>query len=157
MVIPLSEHTPNHETAPSATTHYLKAVVALGEEKAKASGLDPINWMKANPSDDDCFSQASIRADGRFLTTGYLFRVKKPSQSKSAWDVFNVLSSTPADQAFRHVAEGGCSLPRRRIKWAKPGFAVYGHTSAARRRQPIELACFRRQPAWKFSKSLDTH
>jgi hypothetical protein len=39
----------------------------------------------------------------------------------------------------------------------RPGFAVYGHTSAARRRQPIELACFRRQPAWKFSKSLDTH
>ena len=24
-------------------------------EKAKTSGLDAINWMKANPSDDDCF------------------------------------------------------------------------------------------------------
>jgi branched-chain amino acid transport system substrate-binding protein len=101
-----------HAACYSATTHYLKAVAALGVEKAKTSGLDAINWMKANPSEDDCFGKASIRADGRFLTTGYLFQVKKPSQSKSTWDLFNVLSSTPADQAFRPMAEGGCSFIR---------------------------------------------
>jgi branched-chain amino acid transport system substrate-binding protein len=101
-----------HAACYSATTHYLKAVAALGVEKAKTSGLDAINWMKANPSEDDCFGKASIRADGRFLTTGYLFQVKKPSQSKSTWDLFNVLSSTPADQAFRLMAEGGCSFIR---------------------------------------------
>ena len=89
----------------------LKGVAALGPAKA-ASGLDAINWMKANPSEDDCFGKASIRADGRFLTMGYLFQVKKPSQSKSTWDLFSVLSSTPADQAFRPMAEGGCSFIR---------------------------------------------
>jgi hypothetical protein len=72
------------------TTHYLKAVAALGVE----SGLDAINWMKANPSEEDCFGRASIRADGRFFDYGYLFQVKKPSQSKATWDLFNVLSST---------------------------------------------------------------
>jgi branched-chain amino acid transport system substrate-binding protein len=99
-----------HAACYSATTHYLKAAAALGVEKVKTSGLDAIKWMKANPTEDDCFGRASIRADGRFLTTGYLFQVKQPSQSKGPWDVFNVLSSTPADQAFRPMAEGGCSF-----------------------------------------------
>ena len=44
------------------------------------------------------------------MTTGYLFQVKKPSESKSTWDVFNVLSSVPANEAFRPLAEGGCPL-----------------------------------------------
>jgi branched-chain amino acid transport system substrate-binding protein len=99
-----------HAACYSAVTHYLKGAAAMGVDKAKASGVDAINWMKANPSDDDCFGKASIRADGRFMTTGYLFQVKKPSESKSPWDVFNVLSSVPADQAFRPMSEGGCPL-----------------------------------------------
>jgi branched-chain amino acid transport system substrate-binding protein len=36
--------------------------------------------------------------------------VKTPAQSKGTWDVFNVLSTTPADKAFRPMSEGGCSL-----------------------------------------------
>lgn len=99
-----------HAACYSATMHYLKGVAAMGVEKAKASGVDAINWMKANPSDDDCFGKASIRADGRFLTTGYLFEAKKPSESKSTWDVFNILTSIPANEAFRPLAEGGCSF-----------------------------------------------
>jgi branched-chain amino acid transport system substrate-binding protein len=98
-----------HAACYASVTHYLKGVAALGPAKA-ASGLDAINWMKATPTDDDCFGHASIRADGRFITAGYLFRVKTPAQSKSAWDVFNVVSTTPADQAFRPMSEGGCSL-----------------------------------------------
>jgi branched-chain amino acid transport system substrate-binding protein len=33
--------------------------------------------------------------------------VKTPAESKPAWDVFNILSSTPADRAFRPLADGG--------------------------------------------------
>jgi branched-chain amino acid transport system substrate-binding protein len=99
-----------HAACYSATTHYLKGVVAMGAAKAKASGLDAINWMKANPSDDDCFGKASIRQDGRFITTGYLFEAKKPSDSKGTWDVFNVLSTVPAEEAWRPLSEGGCSF-----------------------------------------------
>jgi branched-chain amino acid transport system substrate-binding protein len=98
-----------HAACYAAVTHYLKAVAALGPAKAKA-GLDAIDWMKANPTDDDCFGAAAIRPDGRFICPGYLFQVKAPAQSKSEWDVFNVLSTIPADKAFRPMAEGGCSL-----------------------------------------------
>ena len=90
-------------------THYLKGIAALGPAKAKA-GLETINWMKANPTDDDCFGKASIRADGRFICPGYLFRVKTPTQSTSPWDVFEVVSTTPADKAFRPLSDGGCKL-----------------------------------------------
>jgi branched-chain amino acid transport system substrate-binding protein len=98
-----------HAACYAAVTHYLKSVTALGPAKAK-TGIEAINWMKANPTDDDCFGHASIRADGRFICPGYLFRVKTPAQSTSAWDVFDVVSTTPADKAFRPVSEGGCSL-----------------------------------------------
>jgi branched-chain amino acid transport system substrate-binding protein len=98
-----------HASCYSAVTHYLKAVAALGPEKARA-GLAAINQMKATPTDDDCFGQARIRADGRFVCPGYLFQVKAPAQSKSEWDVFNVVSTTPADKAFRPMEEGGCKL-----------------------------------------------
>jgi branched-chain amino acid transport system substrate-binding protein len=98
-----------HAACYAAVTHYLKGVAALGPAKAKA-GIETINWMKANPTDDDCFGHASIRADGRFICPGYLFRVKTPAQSTGAWDVFEVVSTTPADKAFRPLSEGGCSL-----------------------------------------------
>jgi branched-chain amino acid transport system substrate-binding protein len=98
-----------HAACYSSVTHYLKGVAALGPAKAK-SGLDAINWMKATPTDDDCFGHASIRPDGRFICPGYLFKVKTPQESKSPWDVFNVISTTPADKAFRPMSEGGCSL-----------------------------------------------
>ncbi|MEA2740261.1 MAG: branched-chain amino acid transport system substrate-binding protein [Acetobacteraceae bacterium] len=98
-----------HASCYAAVTHYLKAVAALGPAKAKA-GLEAINWMKATPTDDDCFGQASIRPDGRFICAGHLFQVKTPAQSKGEWDVFNVVSTTPADRAFRPLANGGCSL-----------------------------------------------
>ncbi len=98
-----------HACCYAGVTHYLKAVVELGAAKAR-SGRAAIAAMKAMPTDDDCFGHASIRADGRFLCATYLFRVKTPAQSKSPWDVFDLVSTTPGDQAFRPIAEGGCKL-----------------------------------------------
>jgi len=97
-----------HAACYSAVTHYLKGAAAMGVDKAKASGVDAINWMKANPSDDDCFGKASIRADGRFMTTGYLFQVKKPSESRGKWDYYKLVQTTPFDQAWRPLSAGGC-------------------------------------------------
>ncbi len=98
-----------HAACYAGVTHYLKAVVALGPDKAR-SGRAAVAQMKAMPTDDDCFGKASIRADGRFLCPTYLFRVKTPAQSKSPWDVYDLVSTTPGDQAFRPLAEGGCKL-----------------------------------------------
>ena len=66
--------------------------------------------MKATPTDDDCFGRNSIREDGRFLCAVHLFRVKHPAESRTSWDVYERVATTPADQAFRPLADGNCPL-----------------------------------------------
>ena len=100
----------NHAGCYAATLHYLKAVTSLGVAAAKADGRAVIAKMKATPTDDDAFGRGSIRVDGRGLFPSYLFQVKTPAQSKGPWDYFNLLATTPADEAWRPLAEGGCPL-----------------------------------------------
>ncbi|MCW3475175.1 ABC transporter substrate-binding protein [Limobrevibacterium gyesilva] len=91
----------------SGTLHFLKAVADMGVAEAKKSGAAIVERMKKMPVDDDCF-QGSIRVDGRGMFPSYLFEVKKPSESKGKWDYFKTLVTTPADQAWRPLNEGGC-------------------------------------------------
>jgi branched-chain amino acid transport system substrate-binding protein len=93
----------------AATLHYLKAAADLGVAAAKADGAAVVARMKAMPTDDDCFGPGRIRADGRKIHPSYLFRVKTPEESKSEWDVYELVATTPGDQAFR-LSEGGCPL-----------------------------------------------
>jgi branched-chain amino acid transport system substrate-binding protein len=86
--------------------HYLKAVEATGTDETAAV----MEWMKANPTDDPLFGQGEIREDGRKIHDMYLFRVKAPDQSEGPWDYYELLETIPADQAFRPLADGGCSL-----------------------------------------------
>jgi hypothetical protein len=92
--------------------HFLKTVAAMGLPAAKASGLDLVNRMKAQPSDDDLFGKATIRPDGRRLIPSYLFEVKTPAESTKPWDYYKLLQTTEADTAFRPLNEGGCNLVR---------------------------------------------
>jgi branched-chain amino acid transport system substrate-binding protein len=92
------------------TLHYLKAVNDMGVAAAKADGRAAVARMKAMPTDDDCFGSGKIREDGRALHPCYLFEVKKPSESKQQWDVAKVIATTPMDEAFRPLNEGGCPL-----------------------------------------------
>jgi branched-chain amino acid transport system substrate-binding protein len=94
------------------TLHYLKAVAEMGVAAAKASGVEAVNRMKALPCDDDAFGPGHIRADGRKIHPGYLFQVKAPSESKNPWDVYKLVATTPGEEAFRPLAEGGCPLVR---------------------------------------------
>lgn len=96
----------------SATLHYLKAVHMLGTERAKASGRAVVEAMKAMPTDDPLFGPGSVRADGRKLNPMYLFQVKSPEESKYPWDYYKLVRTIPTDEAFRPLAEGGCSLVR---------------------------------------------
>ena len=90
----------------ASVLHYLKAVDAL-DDKDSAKVME---WMKANPSEDPLFGKGEIRADGRHVHDMYLFRVKKPEDSKGDWDYFETLATIPAAEAFRPLNEGGCSL-----------------------------------------------
>jgi branched-chain amino acid transport system substrate-binding protein len=96
----------------SATLHYLKAVADMGVAAAKADGAAAVARMKAMPTDDDAFGPGLIRADGRKIHPTFLWEVKTPAQSRGPWDYFNLAATTPAEDAFRPLAEGGCPLVR---------------------------------------------
>jgi branched-chain amino acid transport system substrate-binding protein len=44
------------------------------------------------------------------LVPAYLFEAKKPAESKGPWDLYKLIATTPADQAYRPVSEGGCAF-----------------------------------------------
>ena len=93
-----------------ATLHYLKAVAGVGVAAAKADGKAAVDRMKAMPTDDDAFGHCSIRADGRGMVPAYLFQVKTPAESHGPWDYYKLIATTPAAEAFRPLADGGCKM-----------------------------------------------
>ena len=96
----------------ASVLHYLKAVKEIGVDRAKRSGREVVELMKKIPTDDDCFGQGSIRIDGRKIHPAYLFEVKKPDESKSVGDVYKLVSTLNAAEAFRPLDEGNCNLVR---------------------------------------------
>ncbi|WP_431285851.1 ABC transporter substrate-binding protein [Humitalea sp. 24SJ18S-53] len=94
-----------------AVLQYLKAVSDMGVAAAKASGAAAVARMKATPTNDEAFGEGQIRPDGRAIHPCYLFEVKTPAESRGAWDYYKLLATTPAEQAFRPIAEGGCVMP----------------------------------------------
>jgi branched-chain amino acid transport system substrate-binding protein len=96
----------------SATLHYLKTCADLGVAAAKANGRAVVDRMKAMPTDDDAFGAGTIRADGRKMHPAYLCEVKTPQESRGRYDYYKVLQTVSAEEAFRPLAEGGCSLIR---------------------------------------------
>ena len=96
----------NHAGVYSAVLHYLKAVQAAKTD----DGTKVIAKMKELPTDDPLFGKGRVRVDGRKIHPAYLFEVKKPSESKYAYDYYKLRATIPADQAFRPEKDGGCSL-----------------------------------------------
>jgi branched-chain amino acid transport system substrate-binding protein len=95
-----------HAGVYAGTLHYLKAIEALKDKDASKV----MAKMKETPTDDPLFGKGKIRPDGRKIHDMYLFEVKKPSESKGEWDLYKQLATIPAEQAFRPLNEGGCSL-----------------------------------------------
>lgn len=89
----------------SSALHYLKAVKAAGTDDPKAVAAA----MRRLPIDDPTIRNGKIRSDGRVERPMYLFRVKKPSESKSEWDLYDLVSTVPFADAFRPLSEGGCA------------------------------------------------
>jgi len=93
----------------SGTLHFLKAVQALGAGRA-TDGAAVVAQMKAMPTDDDAYGPGTIRQDGMAMFPSYMFQVKAPSESKYPWDYFKQVVATPADKAWKPLADGGCTL-----------------------------------------------
>jgi branched-chain amino acid transport system substrate-binding protein len=90
----------------SATTHYLKAVQALGSKEP----LKVMEKMREMPIDDFMTHDGKLRIDGRVVRDMYLLEVKKPEESKEPWDYVKIVQTVPGDKAFRPLADGGCPL-----------------------------------------------
>jgi branched-chain amino acid transport system substrate-binding protein len=90
----------------AATLHYLRGV----RDNRTMDGDKAVAAMRATPLDDKLFKTTEIRVDGRVIHPMYLFRVKTPAESKGEWDLYTLVQTIPADQAFRPLADGGCPL-----------------------------------------------
>ncbi len=101
-----------HAGSYAAPLHYLKAAHDMGVAAAKTSGAATVARMKAMPTDDDAFGPGRIRADGRKLQPAYLFQVKTPGESAGPWDLYKLIATTPAEEAARPLAQGGCGFIR---------------------------------------------
>ncbi|TRZ98552.1 MAG: ABC transporter substrate-binding protein [Deltaproteobacteria bacterium] len=93
----------------SAVTHYLEAIKAAGTDDTQAV----MAKMKATPINDFFAKNGKIRVDGRMVHDMYLAQVKKPEESKYAWDYYNIRQVIPADQAFMPLSESVCPLVKK--------------------------------------------
>jgi branched-chain amino acid transport system substrate-binding protein len=95
----------------SGLLHYFKALDALGANPH--DGVKVVEKMKSIPTDDTLFGKGEIQPNGRTIHSAYLFEVKKPSESKGAWDFYKLIGTVPGDQAFTPLSESKCALLKK--------------------------------------------
>ena len=100
--------TEDQAAAYSATLAYLRAVKSAGT----IEGDKVLAEMKKSPIDDPLFGRVVVRVDGRAMHAMYVFRVKAPEQSKSRYDVYDLVETIPPEAAFRPLDQGGCPLAK---------------------------------------------
>jgi branched-chain amino acid transport system substrate-binding protein len=98
--------TMNHAGNYGGTLHYLKAV----EAAQTSGGAKVVTKMKELPTNDVTFGTGRIREDGRLIHPMYLWQVKKPEESTGKWDYYKLVKTIPAEDAWRPLDQGGCSL-----------------------------------------------
>jgi branched-chain amino acid transport system substrate-binding protein len=79
----------------ASTLHFLKAMAQAGTD-------DPIAVNKAMRALPVAYfgRPATLRADGRLLYDVTLYRVKRPGESRFAWDYYTSVGTLPASEAF---------------------------------------------------------
>ncbi|MDB5502970.1 MAG: transporter permease [Tardiphaga sp.] len=91
--------------------HYFKSLEALGSNPH--DGIKVVTKMKELPTDDPLFGKGKIEANGRKIHPGYLFEVKKPSESKAPWDFYKLAGTVPANEAFTPIEKSTCALLKK--------------------------------------------
>ena len=66
--------------------------------------------MRATPVNDMFAHDGHIRLDGLMAHDMYLFQVKTPAESKSEWDLYKLVATVKADDAFLPLAQSRCPL-----------------------------------------------
>ncbi len=94
----------------SSTLAYLRAVEKTGSAKDGAAVVAAMR--AAGTYDDPLFGKTTVRVDGRVVHDMYLVEVKKPEESKKPFDYYKIVTTIPADRAFRPLADGACPLAK---------------------------------------------
>ncbi|MBV8168687.1 MAG: ABC transporter substrate-binding protein, partial [Alphaproteobacteria bacterium] len=99
-----------HAGVYSATLNILKAMDAIGTDH----GPKVAEALRAMPTIDDAFARnGKLLANGRFIHDMYLVEVKKPEESKQPWDLYKIVRTIPAAEAFRPLADSTCPLLKK--------------------------------------------
>lgn len=101
--------TSGHAGMYSAVTHYLKAIKAAGTDDTTAV----MKTMREMPISDPLMPKGTLRKDGRVVHDMLLVQIKKPEESKGAWDYYKVLNTIPGEAAFRPLENSDCSLVKK--------------------------------------------
>jgi len=92
----------------SAATNYLNAVKAAGTDEPTAV-LAKLREGKIN----DLFAKnATLLPNGRLVHDMQLLEVRAPGEASDAQDVFKVVTTVPADVAFRSIDKSACKLAK---------------------------------------------
>ncbi|XKE46370.1 ABC transporter substrate-binding protein [Halomonas organivorans] len=90
----------------SSTMHYLNAVEAAGTDEPEVVRAQ----MGETPVEDFFARNGRIREDGRMVHDMYLAQVKSPEESTGEWDLYEIKSTIPAEEAYRPLSESQCDL-----------------------------------------------
>ena len=93
----------------SAVMHYLKSVKAAGTDETTAV----LKKMRELPISDAVIPKGTLREDGRVVHDMLLLQVKKPAESKTPWDYYNVIATVPGNEAFRPLSQSSCPLVKK--------------------------------------------
>jgi branched-chain amino acid transport system substrate-binding protein len=90
----------------SSTRHYLEAIAAVGTDDTQTVRQQ----MADTPINDIFATNGYIREDGRMVHDMYLVEVKTPEESANEDDLFRIVRTIPAEEAFRPLSESVCPL-----------------------------------------------
>lgn len=93
----------------SAVLNYLKGVEKTG---SKDTGK-VMEYLRTTPIDDAVIRNGKLRPDGRLAHDMYVFEVKKPGESKQAYDYYKTVGVVPGDQAFKPLELSKCALVKK--------------------------------------------
>ena len=95
----------SHGMSYAATLHYLQAVRKVGSDDPAAVN----KAMREMPFTDGMLNNPRIQTNGSVVMDIMLVQVKKPAESKSSNDIFNVLDKVPGDKLFPTAEQSGCT------------------------------------------------
>lgn len=99
----------SYHAADYSSVKHMLSTIADGADWTDGKAL--VKKMKQVKINDHYARGGMIRADGMLHHDVYLFRAKKPEESKGPWDLLNLVRAIPADEAYASPAQSRCSMP----------------------------------------------